>query len=578
VYAGGYDFAYDDNDPMDLYASGHGTHVGGTVVAVAPEVALYGIKVFQDSGGAFTSDVIAGITWSMDPNGDGNFDDHLDVINMSLSGGGYPNDVKCEAVKMAHDAGVISVVSAGNSGNRLFATARTPSSCWEAITVGANTKGDVPEMASFSSFGPSIFIDKDLWKPDITGPGVTICAAKSEASTRALCMATPPRSGLSGTSMSSPVVTGVVALAVQAHPSYTPVQIKRLLKGSADLLVGYTYDGQGAGEVNALKTVQGSDLGPPTSSMTPSGTWLGGASGGDASFSRQISVVGIPDGSPLVLSEYSMSVTPISDGKFTATVNVPERQAEGLYISRVSYGDDTRFTGVFVKDNAPPIANLVFSSPQESPFSVALEAADNLCLSVLKLRIPYPNGNMQGYAYILNKMYYCNIEGKKDLCFPTPCLTTKTYTLSNRSAPEGTYEVTGEAIDAAGNSTQVSDTLIIGPEPSPPDPPDPPVPPDPPIDVTPPTLTITSPADGSVVPRKSSFVVTCDASDDVSVSVVRMALKNTICTDYTAPYSCKFTTTGKPKARYTVSVYAQDAAGNKSAMQGVTIYSETIRK
>lgn len=73
-------------------------------------------------------------------------------------------------------------------------------------------------------------------------------------------------------------------------------------------------------------------------------------------------------------------------------------------------------------------------------------------------------------------------------------------------------------------------------------------------------------------------MVTAVASDDVSVALVRMSLKDTICTDYTAPYSCKFTTTGKPSAPYRVSVYAQDAAGNKSATESVTIYSETNRK
>ena len=89
-----------DPDPLD--GNGHGSHVAGTAAGigvpgsvgpgVAPGAELYALKVFGDAGG--TTDVTSlAIEWAMDPNGDGDMSDHLDVINMSLgSPFGEPDD------------------------------------------------------------------------------------------------------------------------------------------------------------------------------------------------------------------------------------------------------------------------------------------------------------------------------------------------------------------------------------------------------------------------------------------------------------------------------------------------------
>ncbi|MCK4657295.1 MAG: S8 family serine peptidase, partial [candidate division Zixibacteria bacterium] len=72
-YAGGYDFANDDADPMDDH--GHGTHVAGTVAAeddgsgavgVAPEAEIYALKVIKANGSGSYSDVIAALQWAVD--------------------------------------------------------------------------------------------------------------------------------------------------------------------------------------------------------------------------------------------------------------------------------------------------------------------------------------------------------------------------------------------------------------------------------------------------------------------------------------------------------------------------------
>ncbi len=157
---GGYDFAgadYDgvtntvavpDPDPIDH--SGHGSHVAGTAAGVgvpgsigpgvAPEASLYALKVFGDGGGS-TDLVSEAIEWAMDPNGDGDMSDHLDVINMSLGAAfGDPNDPSAISSVNAAALGIIVVASAGNDGAVPYVTG-SPAIASAAISVAASTPG-----------------------------------------------------------------------------------------------------------------------------------------------------------------------------------------------------------------------------------------------------------------------------------------------------------------------------------------------------------------------------------------------------------------------------------------------------
>ena len=172
--AGGYDFAGDDYnattvpnpspdfDPMDC--NGHGSHVSGTIAGyglnadgttytgsygpgtdfanlrigpgVAPDATLYGLRVFGCGGS--TDLVVGAIDWAVDPNGDGDPSDHLDVINMSLGSGfgsaGY--DADSIASENASLAGVIVVASAGNAGDTHYDVG-SPSTATSAISVAS---------------------------------------------------------------------------------------------------------------------------------------------------------------------------------------------------------------------------------------------------------------------------------------------------------------------------------------------------------------------------------------------------------------------------------------------------------
>ncbi|MDX2416297.1 MAG: S8 family serine peptidase [Xanthomonadales bacterium] len=164
---GGWDFAgelYDgtntpvpDPDPLDGH--GHGSHVSGIAagmgvpgtigVGVAPGASIMALKVFGDIDGSttLTSDAIE---FALDPNGDGDTSDHVDVINMSLgSGYGDPNDPSAVSAHNAANMGVVVVASAGNSGDIPY------------ITGSPAVGPDVVSVASSLSGGDTTGIDVD---------------------------------------------------------------------------------------------------------------------------------------------------------------------------------------------------------------------------------------------------------------------------------------------------------------------------------------------------------------------------------------------------------------------------------
>lgn len=187
---------YDDN--------GHGTHVAGTIGGktwgVAKKTKLVGVKVLSGGGSGSWSGVIAGINWVAEQvKAAGG---KKSVANMSLGGG--KNQAVNDAVEAAVAAGVNFAVAAGNEDQD--ACDVSPASSKGILTVAASDKNDA--RASFSNWGAECV--------DLFAPGVGITSAWNNGRTNTI----------SGTSMASPHVCGVLALFLGENPDLTPAQLK----------------------------------------------------------------------------------------------------------------------------------------------------------------------------------------------------------------------------------------------------------------------------------------------------------------------------------------------------------------
>ena len=206
--ASGYTSIRDSYGTIDCH--GHGTHVAGTVGGstwgVAKSTSLVPVRVLGCSGSGATSGVIAGIDWTVGHHSAGT----PAVANMSL--GGMRSLSLNAAVARGVADGIVFVVAAGN--NNRDACGYSPASESSAITVGATGSTDV--RASFSNFGACL---------DVFAPGVSVVSAWRTSSTAIR--------SLSGTSMASPHVAGIVALHLQSDPTATPAQIAPRITNAA---------------------------------------------------------------------------------------------------------------------------------------------------------------------------------------------------------------------------------------------------------------------------------------------------------------------------------------------------------
>jgi len=272
-------FVVGNTSTVDAY--GHGTHVSGIlggngaasgagtgyaeqIVGMAPNVNIINLRVLDENGAGTDSQVIAAIQRAIALKTQYN----IRVINLSLGRPvfeSYTLDPLDQAVEQAWAAGIVVVAAAGNDGrdNSMgthgFATIGSPGNDPAVITVAATrtmgtpTRNDVA-IASYSSKGPTLL--DHIVKPDIVAPGNRIGSLIVKNSTldksnpgleitpTAPCAPpgppappAPPGScpthyfRLSGTSMSTPVVSGAVALMLQKDPTLTPDTVKaRIMK------------------------------------------------------------------------------------------------------------------------------------------------------------------------------------------------------------------------------------------------------------------------------------------------------------------------------------------------------------
>jgi subtilisin family serine protease len=146
-----------DEDPIDF--EGHGTHVGdiiGGAGGVAPGVDLYAVKVCSAVSSSCSGvALIQGMDYVVDPNGDDDTSDRMDIVNMSLgsSYGMVFDDDLSQAVEAATLAGVLTVASAGNSADKPFIVG-TPSAAPSALSV-AQTEVPSSKLPAIQILSPT---------------------------------------------------------------------------------------------------------------------------------------------------------------------------------------------------------------------------------------------------------------------------------------------------------------------------------------------------------------------------------------------------------------------------------------
>jgi subtilisin family serine protease len=231
----GWDFADNDNDPMDF--DGHGTHVAGTIGAIGNNnlgvtginwnVKIMALRFIGPFGGA-VSDEVAAINYSIMMG--------AKVTNNSYGGLGF-FPAEAAAIAATHAAGQIYVASAGNDAvdndlNPYYPTNFT-TSFNNVISVAATDNQD--KLADFSQYGATTVT--------LAAPGVRI-------------LSTAPGNGyqyLDGTSMASPHVAGAIALYWGANPTLTYQQVIAKLKSSVDKLPQLDGKVSTGGRLNVAK-------------------------------------------------------------------------------------------------------------------------------------------------------------------------------------------------------------------------------------------------------------------------------------------------------------------------------------
>lgn len=220
-WLGGKDFVQGDDDPMDDH--GHGTHVAGIAAATMnngvgiagmAQVGILAAKALDRNGDGTFEDLAEAIRWCASNAGP--------IISMSL-GAPVSSGVVNRAIDHAYALGAILIAAAGNSG--CYGCVGYPANHERVMAVACT---DAAEMVcTFSSRGPQV---------DVAAPGhdvlSTVPVCPSAGPRAVLCHPTGYR-GLSGTSMSTPHVSGVAALVWNAAPDLTALELRQLLRDSA---------------------------------------------------------------------------------------------------------------------------------------------------------------------------------------------------------------------------------------------------------------------------------------------------------------------------------------------------------
>lgn len=254
----GWDFVNNDNNPTD--DNGHGTHTSGTigatgnngfgVVGVVWRCKIMPLKFLNASGSGAISAALSSLQYAVAKN--------VKVSNNSWGGGGFSQSF-LNALNASQSVGHIFVAAAGNAANNNDASPSYPASYTAGNVIAVASTTNTDGMSSFSSYGAT--------SVDIGAPGSGILSTYGSG-----------YSSLSGTSMATPHVAGVVALLSGFQPTWTWSQIRTQVVATARPIPALAGRCVSGGVVNAQAALGVAVPTIPAAPGTPSIQVLSGGS------------------------------------------------------------------------------------------------------------------------------------------------------------------------------------------------------------------------------------------------------------------------------------------------------------
>src|SRR3954462_4014523 len=254
---------------------GHGTFVAGIAAGklsgkdgAAPTAKLVSIDVMDDEGRSRTSGVIAAADWILANKAQYGIKVAIFSLHSSVANS-FMYDPLDKAVEKLWFNGVVVVAASGNYGyaDRPSGVPYAPGNDPFVITVGASDTGksvstNDDTSAPWSAWGYTL---DGFAKPDLAAPGRYMVGPVPVTATlyreRADHVVEPGYMELSGTSFAAPIVTGIAALVLGRHPTFSPDQVKGALMAGAKPMPRAKDMSEGVGEVNAGRSVEFSN--PP---------------------------------------------------------------------------------------------------------------------------------------------------------------------------------------------------------------------------------------------------------------------------------------------------------------------------
>lgn len=487
---------------------GHGTFVAGIIGAAVSDnnigiasicwsCKIMSIKVVNDAGDSYDLDIVAAIHYAVD-NG-------AKVINLSLGGEGY-SQILQDAVDYAWDNGVLVVSAAGN--NNDDASKYYPSGCTRALSIGSIDYDD--NKSYFSNHGKRI---------DITSYGQIILTTGSDTMFASYQL-------VSGTSMSTPQVSGLAGLIFSLHPTWTAKEVRyALIKGALDLNTTGFDDETGFGKMRAKESLEYPnmpvDTTPPTASITGlSNTFHKG----------QIDIMGSASDDDIYLYTISFQASPSGNiiRQFAGRGSVNSgllMSVNSTILPEGTYNIILRVEDFYGNVTTATATNVVIDRTPPSNFSI-ISPSNNFATKELKPTFQWSestdaNPGLTYDIYINNNPIFTN-------------LTSNTFT-PNTDIPEGVYEWFIRSKDVSGNFTDTSKFTLY-------------------LDVTPP-----EPFNINVMINNNNAELTFTTTDTISgINNYQISVNGNNFQNVSSPY----TLNSLPDGTYNIIIRAIDKSSN----------------